>query len=62
MKARDTRKAMMKKGETVVALLGTTEVRAVVVRDESAGRPLVLKTESGQMMTAFSGSVTRVGR
>jgi hypothetical protein len=34
----------------------------VVVRDESAGRPLVLRTEEGRMMTAFSGSVTRVGR
>jgi hypothetical protein len=62
MKGRDPRKVLMKKGESVVVLFGTTEVRAVVGRDESAGRPLVLRTEAGRMMTAFSGSVARVDR
>lgn len=62
MKDREARPALRKKGEIVIARLGTAEVRAVVVRDESAGRPLVLRTEDGRTLTAFSSSVTSAGR
>jgi hypothetical protein len=53
------RKGSFKKGEAVLVRLGTAEVKATVVRDESAGRPVILRTESGQLMTAFPDSLVR---
>jgi hypothetical protein len=62
MKARAQRKALMRTGDVVVVQLGPAAERATVVRDESPGRPVVLRTDSGRMMTAFPAALTRVER
>jgi hypothetical protein len=56
------RKRLLKKGDVVLVRLAERVIRATVVRDESSGRPVVLRTETGQLMTAFPDSITTEAR
>jgi hypothetical protein len=56
------RKGLLKKGDEVLVKVDGAEVRATVVRDQIPGRPVVLQTASGQMLSAFPEALTRSDR
>jgi hypothetical protein len=54
------RKGLLKKGEEVIVKIDGAESSATVVRDQTAGRPVILQTAAGQLLSAFPETLTLV--